>query len=304
MYILCLLIFMILIIRSLYAIILHRSGYRRMPTNTSTSICNASAPFIQTESQLQPLVQARRKQLDEYIASRSTFFATYGNDDYRKTRMRIANEARNTSFFNHVRVFTPDDLPPSFRHHFRKVLRKQRGGGYWVWKYFVVNHMIRRLNWGDFLIYLDADCTLNPSARSRFLDYLRLVNVSHTGILSISYFEPERYWTNDRLFQEMGLVHKNSFLNSNQLIGGVLLLQKTEAVMRMLRLWKSVIYSDPLVSTDVYSALTTRPDFREHRHDQSVLSLVRKCVGTVIIPNEQVTEKGPLAPLQVDAIKD
>lgn len=277
---------------------------QRMSIFAKPHTCRTSKPLIETESQLQPLVRARRKQLDEYIASRSKVFITYGNEAYRKTRTRIANEARNSSFFNKVLLFTPEDLPPSFRHHFREILPMSRGGGYWVWKYYIMSQAMDALDWGDFLIYMDADCTLNPSAKPRFDDYLRLINVSRTGILSVSYIEPERYWTNDRLFREMGLLHNNKFYDSIHLISGVMLFQKTEATMQMLRMWKSVIYSDPYISTDEYNNRTTRPEFREHRHDQSVLSLIRKCVGTAIIPTEVLGEEGPMAPLQIEAIKD
>lgn len=276
--------------------------HHHISTPRNNHLCKASVPLIETEQQLKPLLRQRRKQLDAYISTRKTFFATYGNDRYIKTRARIANEAKISKYFDEVRVFTPDHLPTSFRRHFRDVLPRGRGGGYWVWKYIVVRRMMKRMNWGDFLVYMDADCTVNPSARGRFDEYRLLANVSRTGILSISYGDPERWWTTDRLFEEMGLRNKESFELSNHLISGILLFQKTKEVMNMLRMWKSVIYSDPLISTDDYNAQTTRRDFREHRHDQSILSLVRKCVGTVAIPIVEFREK-EIAPLQISAIK-
>lgn len=270
----------------------------------SSSSCTSHEPLLQTEPQLQTLITRKERQLDTFLASHKTFFATYGNFRYRQTRTRLARQAHASKFFNGgVHVFEPRDLPASFSRHFRAILTETRGGGYWVWKYHVVSRMLQKMAWGDFLVYMDADCTINPHGAARFQDYLRLVNVSSSGSLGFSNGAPERWWTTDKLFHTLGLSERGTFGFSNHLISGVMIFQKTRPVMNMLRLWKTVIFDDPYISTDVYNMETTRPDFREHRHDQSILSLVRKCVGTVAIPVGEIKRRSTRAPLQISAIK-
>ena len=38
--------------------------------------------------------------------------------------------------------------------------------------------------------------------------------------------------------------------------------------------------------SDVYNDYNRQPEFRDHRHDQSILGFVRKKYGTVVIPDE------------------
>ena len=62
-------------------------------------------------------------------------FVTYGDDNYRESLERIGREARATGVFDSVRLYTPADLPEPFASYTRDY---PRGGGYWLWKPFVI----------------------------------------------------------------------------------------------------------------------------------------------------------------------
>lgn len=280
-----------------------RASHPAITPRTLDPICHASQPSLQPARQLAPLLRRHRTALSSYLRTRRVHFATYGDADYARTRARLGREAMNSTFFDDVRVYAPDDLSPTFRARFSTVLGLPRGAGYWIWKYDIVARTLHRMRHGDFLVYMDADTRVNPLGRDRFDMFLRLVNVSRAGSLSFSWGDPESWWTSDRLFASMGLAAKPRFWQSDHLVATVMIFQKTDVVMNMMRLWRDVLWSDPFLITDVYSYNTTRDDFRDHRHDQSILSLVRKCMGTVVMHKYDIHKTDALAPLQIASIK-
>lgn len=62
-------------------------------------------------------------------------FITYGDDNYADSLKRIKAEAEATGLFDEVRLYTPADLPEPFLTYTRTY---RRGGGYWLWKPFVI----------------------------------------------------------------------------------------------------------------------------------------------------------------------
>lgn len=104
-------------------------------------------------------------------------FVTYGDDNYRESLERIGREARATGVFDSVRLYTPADLPEPFASYTRDY---PRGGGYWLWKPFVIVSELDRAAEGDIVVYADAGCTLMPHA-----DWQRYFDAS-TGARSCS----------------------------------------------------------------------------------------------------------------------
>ena len=86
-------------------------------------------------------------------------FVTYGDEGYRESLARIGREAEATGAFDEVRLYTPADLPEPFASYTRTY---RRGGGYWLWKPFVIASELDRAAEGDIVAYADAGCTLFP----------------------------------------------------------------------------------------------------------------------------------------------
>ena len=55
-----------------------------------------------------------------------------------KQRSRIIREAVATGWFDDVRAFQLTDLTQQFRGTYRHILPQRRGGGFWIWKYAVL----------------------------------------------------------------------------------------------------------------------------------------------------------------------
>ena len=95
--------------------------------------------------------------------SKTIHFITYANDKYAKAKQRLVREAGEFGEFATIKGYGPEDLPDDFRKKFDKILKLPRGGGYWIWKTAIIKENMLKMREGDFLIYMDAGCKLNPA---------------------------------------------------------------------------------------------------------------------------------------------
>jgi hypothetical protein len=214
-------------------------------------------------------------------------FLTYGNDRFRNSKKRILKEAERLGVFHSRVARCPDDLDENFREQFKRILNCTRLGGYGIWKPHIVLRELERMKDGDGLVYLDAGCTINLQGEKRFWQYIQMVKDSEEGMLSFQLPHcPERDWTTRQTFDyfKMDLNHEHA--TSSQYLSGILVMKKCPAVIEAVSLWLKAVYEQPLLFTDDLSGMQSYPGFREHRHDQSFFSIIRKKFGTITLPDE------------------
>jgi hypothetical protein len=81
---------------------------------------------------------------------------------------KIISESKSvyeTSFPLRPAVFGADDLDDEFKLNFKDILREQRGGGYWIWKPYIIKKHLDKINDNDILIYMDAGCSININGK-------------------------------------------------------------------------------------------------------------------------------------------
>ncbi len=213
------------------------------------------------------------------------YFFSYGDDNFRLSKKRIYHEAVESGFFDVVRIHGPEDLPDTFKKKFQDILKKKRGGGYWIWKLFFINEYLHKLDEGDFLIYADAGSIINKYGKKRFQEYLKMLEKSDYGFLSLVIPKKENQWTIKELYDHFGLSHDDSNINNNQYIGGFIIAKKCSQSMMIMEEVMRVLYHDPIAITDDYNSHQD-DSFIENRHDQSFMSLARKKYGSVEIHDQ------------------
>ena len=126
------------------------------------------------------------KLMIDKTSNRKIHFITYGNDKFEKAKIRIVKEAHAFGEFKTVKAFEPQDLPKDFTENYQQILTMPRGGGYWIWRPIIIQQALDKINDGEYLVYLDAGCTINPKGKRRFNEYLQLLddNKNKYGILS------------------------------------------------------------------------------------------------------------------------
>ena len=209
-------------------------------------------------------------------------FITYGNYKYERQKYALLEMAEQSGWFDSATSYGPSDLDDDFTSKFKHILEEEKGGGYWIWKPYVISKKLNEINDGDVLIYSDAGCELSLDGKKRFQEYIEIVKNSENGIVSFELYngfdsgEPllEKNWNNEFLFQYYKVNNDSSIRNTPQLMATVIIMEKCKNVMN--------IFADTL------HVLHQHPDFYKNckRHDQSILSVIRKIYGTELMPDE------------------
>lgn len=206
---------------------------------------------------------------------------------FKNAKERLCSEAKRVGWFKSVKGFSPTELTVEFRQKFKDILACPRGGGYWIWKYDIIQQTLQTMADGDVLVYLDAGCTINPHGKKRFDEYIHMLDDEHP-IVSFQTSHLEYQYTTRQIFEYLGVTEREDITRTGQIVGGILVMKKTQKMMDMLDIWGKALDDDPLLFTDHYNAQNKvrRNGFIDNRHEQSVFSVIRKKYGTVLLKDE------------------
>jgi len=232
------------------------------------------------------------------------FFVTYGDKRFRKAKKLIIKEAKKLNIFDEVISFSEKDLPPYITAS--PLFAFERGGGYWIWKPYIVHHVLsKKMKEGDILVYVDSGCQVNPSEQ---WDYYFNLMKDHNGIF-FSYHEQKGYRWKEFGFPEslkIGSWTKQIAINAfapfseggalfekNEMLSGFLFVKKDKKQQFTEEWLKTMLIYPELVIDDLYieKLKHTYPDYQEHRHDQTLLTLLvylLKDSNNLLVLEEQI----------------
>lgn len=217
--------------------------------------------------------------------SQKIHLISYGNDKFKNSKQRIYNEAINSKWFDSVNVYGPEILDASFKSKFEHVLKQPRGGGYWIWKSYIIKKKLDEINDNDILIYIDAGCTINTKGKQRFDEYINMLNSSDEGIISFQMPHIEKHYTTKEVFDYFNVGLDSKIANSGQIIGGIRIMKKNNKLINKIALESKTLYDNPLLFTDNYNNKQAK-FFIDHRHEQSIMSVIRKMGNPILLKDE------------------
>jgi len=205
-------------------------------------------------------------------------FITFGNELWKASVERLCAEARMLGIFDSVQGYNESDLDEWTRTYCDN---NPRGYGYFAWKSYVCMKTLARIDDDDVVVYADAGCTFNPKARGRITEYADMVKIE-SGILGFQMTWLEREWTKMELFQKFNCESRSDIIDVGQIEATAFVFRKCPNVCSLINDWNSIPRENPLYINDD----TTIPQlscFREHRRDQSILSLLMKTRGAIVL---------------------
>lgn len=198
---------------------------------------------------------------------------TYGDDKFNGTKERLYKEALNTKWFDSITLYNQNDLDEKFKSQFVHILKQNRGGGYWIWKPYVVKKKLDEIEYNDILIYLDAGCTINNKAKTRFDEYINMLN--NNDMISFQMNHIEKKWTIKEIFNYFNIDINGKEANTGQIHATAFIIKKTINTIKIINEWNEILYKSSSLFTDLYND-QQNDFFIENRHDQSVFSIIRK----------------------------
>lgn len=218
----------------------------------------------------------------------------FSDANFSKLRRLNTTTAKWFGGVDEVREFSPRDIDPDFYNANKAILKQKRGSGYWLWKPYFIKRTLESCELGDYIFYCDSGAIYINT-----IDHLISTMCLHNDDLML--FESpliERQWTNEYLINSFGMQDSKE-INENQLIGGYILLKKTENTVAFINEFLELCQKEDFI-TDVMTE--DKDEAINHRHDQSILSLLAKKRG--IKPYKDPSDYGvfPLRYLSVSRL--
>jgi hypothetical protein len=219
-------------------------------------------------------------------------FLSFADKTLHRSARRISSQAKNMDLFNRIEITNERNLDAQFQLKFADKLRKHvKGFGYWCWKPKIILSKLKKMNEGDTLVYCDVGCHLNPNGRTRMLDYFQTVNKSEVGILTfkaitpnlrqhkipepkVAIDQPNKHWIKADTLNHFGLLNDNDFLEDQAVGAGIILIRKTKKSVEIIEEWMQIFEQNFSLVDDTLSKKANLPCFKEHRHDQAILTIL------------------------------
>lgn len=208
------------------------------------------------------------------VRKRKVVFVTFA-DGTKFTSCRLANEIRKLNFFDSIFEHSAATLDPDFLGRFAEHLTIEKGYGLWAWKPYVILQTLRSSNPDDIIFYADSGCTVSTEALYRLEESLHILMSSPDRIMLADDGSDYRIrsWTKAELISHFGFANRIDLLSRKMWEAGRVALLNTSENRNLIERWCDTAAQLRLID-DSPSSCEEHVDFREHRHDQSILNLL------------------------------
>ena len=162
------------------------------------------------------------------------------------------------------------------------LLSQKRGAGYWVWKPYIILQTLRHvMQDDDVLFYSDSGAHFLANTRP-YLDICLSHPEKPVLLFELAARMTNRNWTKRDCFVLMD-ADRQPYLDQPQILSGYIVCGKNRYTMDFFAEWLRFAQDERAV-TDMRNqcGLPNYPGFVEHRHDQSILSLLGRKEGVAV----------------------
>ena len=217
------------------------------------------------------------------------YLCSFASPDLNISKRRFINQSKEIDIYKETKVFNFQDLSEKKREQINKFFKekKKRLFGYACWKPEIILNYLKDIPEDSILQYSDIGCHLNKNGINRLKDYLEITN--NNDVLAFQYKKPnfrdykdlnyqvyfEKEYTKNDLFNYFNISQNSSIRNSEQIWSGTIFFKKNSKTIDLLNDWIKICNISKLID-DSPSKEKNHFSFIEHRHDQSVFSILCK----------------------------
>lgn len=204
------------------------------------------------------------------------YFITFGGgpQNYIESGKRLIKQAQSLKLFNKTTLYTDNDLKSDYnfwKKHGDFINNNKRGYGYWIWKPYIIKKTIELMNDGDILLYLDSGCEIDIKKKQKINKYFEYVKKDYIIARPTS---REKDWNKMDLIIYLNMNDSN-ILNTSQRAAGAILFYINKQTRNLVNTWYNIGCNYHMID-DSKSIIPNLNSFKEHRHDQSIFSLLTK----------------------------
>lgn len=194
---------------------------------------------------------------------------SYADEAYKKSQRLQTLSARIICSFDKIIEMSPHDLDESFVKAHKEILSYKRGAGLWLWKPYLIQQQLNKLNEGDILFYCDAGCFF-------IRNVCRMLQNSNDDIFAFILPLKEFQFTKRDTFNCIDGMQE-LYMKQNQFLATYMGFRKSERSMKFVKEWLEICCNPVAITPD--SNLRKSPNdinFISAREDQSIFSLLCK----------------------------
>lgn len=211
-----------------------------------------------------------------------THFITFGTNEYKVSGLALRQQAAR--YFEAAHYFDESVLDGWNLRALHPASQIRKGHGLWLWKpYVLLKYMRHAANLGDVIVYCDAGYQMNGNLAAVVCGYFAANPTQTICVLRDHHFAPGRRfleieWTKQAVFKFFDIEPKSitDSADPEQAWAGFVAVKNTLLSQYIITKWLDACTDPNMLLLDVPDDQRSKelPQFREHRHDQSVLSML------------------------------
>ena len=178
------------------------------------------------------------------------------------------------------------DIDPSFVNSNSYVFSQPRGAGFWIWKPYIILKTMETMSDGDWLMYTDSGMLFVRNPWEWILS--AETEIGEKGIATFGTHSKNKQYTKRDAFVLMGM-DIPAYTEEAHRMASVFVCKKTPFSKSFVEEWLHYA-TDCRIISDMPNTqhLPNYPEFKDHRHDQSIMSLLGIKHNTFIF-NDDIT---------------
>lgn len=207
-------------------------------------------------------------------------FITYGDKVFQNSKKRLLKEVKALGFFDACISYGPEDMPLFIKSS--PLMAYSRLGGYSCWKPYIIWKTMQEYP-DSVVVYLDAGCSVRPSAM--WAEWFKMMENTDTLLMA---YRPDFDYGWGKLFGRMSvkigdwtksevasyfddMYKEKDWRDFTKIMSGIVFARNSSHIIKA---WLDISLLYPHLFYDPLSIETEPSSFIQHRHDQSVLTLI------------------------------
>ena len=219
----------------------------------------------------------------------NVFLCSFASPDLNLSVRRFKKQSKELNFYKGIKIFGWKNLSYEKQKQISLFFQKgeKRLYGYSCWKPEIILSYLNEIPKDSILQYSDIGCHFNHKGIKRLNDYIQITNKNN--MLSFKYNKPdfnlkenfkfqiyyEYQYTKADSWKYLKINQDSEILKTEQIWSGTMFFKNNSYVKNFLNEWANTCQFSNLVD-DSESTEPNHPNFIEHRHDQSIFSIMCK----------------------------
>ena len=200
------------------------------------------------------------------------YLINYADGAFKESRRRNSLSGIEAGF-DAIIQYTIKDIDSLFLTKNKKILTQKRGAGYWLWKPYLIFQTLKNVKEGDVVFYADSGSEFIKPMKPIF----ELIKENDVVGFKLSGNHKEKQYTRKAVIERVW-ANSDDVADTNQDMAsfiGVKKTSNTESKDGVIGRWLDLC-QDPELIMDQPRSSDEFEGFIDHRHDQSLWSLISK----------------------------